>query len=55
MVLETFGTKVVSLGTRTVTEKGLGTGVVVDKRGWIVTAAHVVHNSDAVHVLFSNG
>jgi len=37
------------------TPNGLGSGVVISKAGLIVTAAHVVHSADALHVEFSNG
>ncbi|WP_255547803.1 serine protease HtrA [Crassaminicella indica] len=39
------------------TAKGLGTGVIVDKRGYILTNAHVVHNGNVeeLKVLFDNG
>ncbi|QEK13314.1 trypsin-like serine protease [Crassaminicella thermophila] len=42
-------------GTRTT--KGLGTGVVVDERGYILTNAHVVNNGNVeeVNVLFDDG
>ncbi len=35
--------------------QGLGSGVVISKDGLILTAAHVVHVSDSVHVEFKNG
>ncbi|WP_455207034.1 S1C family serine protease [Kaarinaea lacus] len=35
--------------------EGLGSGVVISKEGLILTAAHVVHISDSVHVEFQNG
>ncbi|MCT4619401.1 MAG: trypsin-like peptidase domain-containing protein [Marinisporobacter sp.] len=39
------------------TSKGLGTGVVVDKRGYILTNAHVVNNGNVeeLNVLFDDG
>ncbi|MCT4607064.1 MAG: trypsin-like peptidase domain-containing protein [Marinisporobacter sp.] len=39
------------------TSKGLGTGVVVDKRGYILTNAHVVNNGNIaeLNVLFDDG
>ncbi|TCO78695.1 serine protease HtrA [Marinisporobacter balticus] len=39
------------------TSKGLGTGVIVDKRGYILTNAHVVNNGDVeeLNVLFDDG
>ncbi len=36
-------------------KRGLGSGIVISKDGKILTAAHVVHNADAVHVEFKNG
>ncbi len=39
----------------TATEIGLGSGVVVSKDGLVLTASHVVHNSDAVEVKFLDG
>jgi len=36
-------------------KKGLGSGVVISQDGKILTAAHVVHNADSVHVEFVNG
>ncbi len=35
--------------------QGLGSGVVISKDGLILTAAHVVHISDSVHVELKNG
>lgn len=35
--------------------EGLGSGVLIDNEGLILTAAHVVHVADSVHVEFSNG
>ena len=35
--------------------QGLGSGVVISKDGLILTAAHVVHLSDSVHVEMKNG
>lgn len=37
------------------TQGGLGSGVIYDSSGLIVTAAHVVEGSDTVRVRFSNG
>jgi S1-C subfamily serine protease len=34
---------------------GLGSGVVISKDGLIVTAAHVVHSVDSLHVEFDDG
>ncbi len=34
---------------------GLGSGVIIDKQGTILTAAHVVHNADSVEVELRNG
>lgn len=37
------------------TSAGLGSGVIYDESGLIVTAAHVVEGSDTVRILFSDG
>ncbi len=34
---------------------GLGSGVVIDRDGSVLTAAHVVHTADIVHVVFPDG
>jgi len=39
----------------TVTSGGLGSGVVISKDGYIMTAAHLVHVADAVAVHFADG
>jgi S1-C subfamily serine protease len=36
-------------------EQGLGSGVVISEEGMVLTAAHVVHSADSVHVQFRNG
>ncbi|MES9939511.1 MAG: trypsin-like peptidase domain-containing protein [Candidatus Thiodiazotropha sp. 6PLUC2] len=36
-------------------DRGIGTGIVISNKGDILTAAHVVHTSDAVHVEFKDG
>lgn len=41
--------------SKVVSDKSLGTGVMIDKAGKILTAAHVVHSVDSVHVIFRNG
>lgn len=51
VVLHTYSTSPVSQEQK----KGLGSGVVISLDGKILTAAHVVHNADAVHVEFVNG
>ena len=35
--------------------EGLGSGVLISEDGKILTAAHVVHLADSIHVIFSNG
>jgi S1-C subfamily serine protease len=37
------------------TQSGLGSGVVIDKRGYIVTNNHVVTNARTIEVMFSDG
>jgi S1-C subfamily serine protease len=44
-----------STSERMTSVQGLGSGVVISKDGLILTAAHVVHISDSVHVEFKNG
>ena len=38
-----------------VSQAGLGSGVLVTKRGYVITAAHVVQTADLVEVEFANG
>lgn len=40
---------------RQVSAEGLGSGVYIDKEGYIITASHVVHNAESIMVLFPNG
>lgn len=51
VVLHTYTTSPVSNKRK----RGLGSGVVISDDGKILTAAHVVHNADAVHVEFVGG
>ncbi|MCG7901568.1 MAG: trypsin-like peptidase domain-containing protein [Candidatus Thiodiazotropha lotti] len=51
VVLHTYSTSPVTEKV----EQGLGSGVVISHEGDILTAAHVVHTSDAVHVEFKDG
>ncbi|MBW9261057.1 MAG: S1C family serine protease [Candidatus Thiodiazotropha sp. (ex. Lucinisca nassula)] len=51
VVLHTYSTSPVTEKV----EQGLGSGVVISQEGDILTAAHVVHTSDAVHVEFNDG
>ena len=55
VVLYTFSATTNVSGGNVVTKTGLGTGVVINEKGWILTAAHVVHTQDAVHVEFIDG
>ena len=41
--------------TQMVTSEGLGSGVYIKSTGEIITASHVVHNSENIMVIFSNG
>lgn len=41
--------------SRLAAEEGVGSGVLISSDGDIMTAAHVVHNSDAVLITFSDG
>ncbi|MES9945029.1 MAG: trypsin-like peptidase domain-containing protein [Candidatus Thiodiazotropha sp.] len=51
VVLHTYTSSPVS----TEEKQGLGSGVVISEDGKILTAAHVVHSADSVHVEFGNG
>ncbi|MEW8624222.1 MAG: trypsin-like peptidase domain-containing protein [Candidatus Thiodiazotropha sp.] len=51
VVLHTYSTSPVTEKV----EQGLGSGVIISHDGDILTAAHVVHTSDAVHVEFKDG
>ena len=57
VVLKTLGRGMsVSKGkAKEVSAKGLGTGVLVDREGHVVTAAHVVHTADVVIAEFIDG
>ena len=56
VTLKTFST-VPSKGPsiEMVSQKSLGTGVVISDKGEILTAAHVVHTVDSIHVEFADG
>jgi S1-C subfamily serine protease len=55
VVLHTFTSKADATGNNLTSDSSLGTGVVINKKGWILTAAHVVHTTDSVHVEFKDG
>jgi len=56
VTLHTYENQVIESKIVVVTDpNGLGSGVVVSDEGLIVTAAHVVHSVDALHVEFANG
>ena len=40
---------------KVVSQKSLGTGIVISDKGEILTAAHVVHTVDSIHVEFKDG
>ncbi|MEW8001145.1 MAG: trypsin-like peptidase domain-containing protein [Candidatus Thiodiazotropha sp.] len=51
VVLHTYTSSPVEIKEK----QGLGSGVVISEKGKILTAAHVVHSADSVHVEFRNG
>ena len=56
VILHTFSEKPDPINpAKVVNDKSLGTGVLIDKTGKILTDAHVVHSVDSVHVTFRNG
>lgn len=54
-VVTLFTTEVVVSSGGIRTREALGSGVLIDKEGLIITAAHVVHTADNIMVSFSNG
>lgn len=56
VTLHTFQNKTIGRTTQIVTSpNGLGSGVIISADGLIVTAAHVVHSSDALQIEFDKG
>ncbi len=54
-VYATVQQSVVVIETHSATEDGLGTGVIVDDAGDILTALHVVNGADEIRVTFADG
>ncbi len=56
VTLHTFQNKISgNITTLATSPNGLGSGVIISKDGLIVTASHVVHLVDGLHVEFENG
>ncbi len=56
VVLHTHSTKpTLKSASGEIDKVGLGSGVIVSRDGKILTAAHIVHTADAVHVELANG
>lgn len=56
VVLKTFSSvPAKKAGKGMVSNKSLGSGVVISETGDILTAAHVVHTVDAIHIEFADG
>ncbi|NQZ80909.1 MAG: trypsin-like peptidase domain-containing protein [Colwellia sp.] len=56
VTLHTFQDKILNNKTQLATSaNGLGSGVIISADGLIVTAAHVVHTADSLHVEFDDG
>jgi S1-C subfamily serine protease len=56
VTLHTFQDQILNNSLKLSTSaNGLGSGVVISKDGLIVTAAHVVHSADSLHVEFDDG
>jgi len=56
VVIETEGRELAAQGVgQAVSVEGLGSGVIVDREGYIVTAAHVIQTAETVKVRYADG